>query len=118
MALLGSLVVLTGRAEGTGAVPPWAIEIYPPAMALLIAGYGLRFGHRASLVMAGLILAAVLAAAGGRGYVALRRVVAGLDSIAVGLVLFGLAVLTSMAKGGVLPWRIPDRKDQLPQAPD
>ena len=41
------------------------------------------------------------------------QVVAGLDYIAIGLVLFSLAVLTSMAKGGVLPWAIRDRKGKV-----
>ena len=49
---------------------------------------------------------------GCRGYWALRQVVAGIDYIAMGMVLFSLAVLTSMAKGGVLvlPWRMMDRR--------
>ncbi len=118
MALLASLVVLTGRIERTGAVPSWAMDVYPLLMSVVIAGYGFMLGHRTSRAAAGLILAAWLAAAGCRGYWSLRRVVAGLDYIAVGLVLFSLAVLTSMAKGGVLPWRVLDQKGKVPDAPD
>ncbi len=118
MALLAALVVLSGRIERTGAVPTWAMESYPLAMALVIAGYGFVLGHRTSLAAAGLILAAWLVAVGCRGYGSLRRVVTGLDYIAIGLILFSLAVLTSMAKGGVLPWRILDQKGKIPDAPD
>ena len=46
------------------------------------------------------ILFAWLAAAFCRGYGDLRQVVAGIDYIAIGMVLFSLAVLTSMVKGG------------------
>jgi hypothetical protein len=118
MALLASLVVLTGRIERNGAVPSWAIEVYPLVMALAIAGYGFGLGHRTSRAAAGLILAAWLVAVGCRGYGSLRRVVTGLDYIAIGLILFSLAVLTSMVKGGVLPWRILDQKGKIPDAPD
>ena len=67
-------------------------------MAMAIAGYGFMLGHRASRTVAGLILAAWLVAVGCRGYGSLRRVVAGIDYITIGMVLFSLAVLTSMAK--------------------
>ena len=71
-------------------------------MSLMIAGYGFALGHRTSLASAGLIFLIWLAALACRGYGSLRHVVAGLDYITIGLVLFILAVLTSMAKGGVL----------------
>jgi hypothetical protein len=116
MALLASLVVLSGRFERTGAVPTWAMDVYPLAMAMAIAGYGFMLGHRTSRTAAGLILAAWLVAFGCRGYGSLRRVVTGLDYIAIGLVFFSLAVLTSMAKGGALPRRILDHKEKIPDA--
>jgi hypothetical protein len=116
MALLASLVVLSGRFERTGAVPTWAMDVYPLAMAMAIAGYGFMLGHRTSRTAAGLILAAWLVAVGCRGYGSLRRVVTGLDYIAIGLVSFSLAVLTSMAKGGALPRRILDHKETIPEA--
>jgi hypothetical protein len=102
MGLLAALAVLSGRIAPGDDLPSWTIEAYAPAMALLIAAYGLALRHRASQAVAGLILAAWLTVLGGRGYGALRRVAAGLDYIAVGLVLFSLAVLTSLAKGGML----------------
>ena len=43
------------------------------------------------------------AGAGWRGYRALREEVAGLDYLAVGLLLFPVAVLISLAKAGKLP---------------
>jgi hypothetical protein len=49
---------------------------------------------------------------------AIRQVVAGIDYIAMGLVLFSLAVLTSLAKRGVLPRDIGGRKAELPETPD
>ena len=105
VALLGSLVVVTGRVEPTTAVPSWIIDVYPLALSLMVAGYGFVLGHRLSLGFAVLILAAWLTAVGCRGYNSLRHVVVGLDYIAIGMLLFSLAVLTSMLKGGVLPGR-------------
>ena len=96
MALLACLVVLTGRSGRPEAPPAWLIEAYPLAMATLLAGYGALLGHRTSLAGAGLILASWLGVAGWRGYGSLRHHVAGLDYIALGLVLFALAVLASL----------------------
>jgi len=118
MALLGSLVAMTGRFEHIGGTPKWLVEAYPLVMAILIAGYGFVLGHRLSVTSAWLIVSFWLGAVSCRGYVPLREVVAGLDSIAIGMVLLGLAVLTSMAKGGVLPWRIGDRRGKAPNAPN
>jgi hypothetical protein len=39
---------------------------------------------------------------GGRAYGSLRKVVLGLDHIALGLALFGVAMLVSLAKAGLL----------------
>ena len=62
LALLASLVVMTGWIERTGAIPSWAIEVYPLVMSVIVAGYGFLLGHRASLASAGLILICWLAA--------------------------------------------------------
>jgi len=113
IALLGALVATTGRIGHTGGIPQWLVEAYPLVMAILIAGYGLVLGHRLSIASAWLIVTIWLALMGCRGYVSLRKAVAGLDYIAIGMVLLGLAVLTSMAKGGVLPWRIGDRRGKF-----
>ena len=118
MALLASLAVVSGRVERTGAIAPWMLDVYPLVVSLTVAGYGYLLGDRPSRAVAGLILCAWLAAVGGRGYGSLRRIVAGLDYLAIGMALFTLAVLTSMAKGGVLPRKMMDRKGKLPDASD
>jgi hypothetical protein len=114
MGLLAALAAMSGQISLGAGVPSWGIEAYAPAMCLLIAAYGLALGHRASQAAAGLILVAWLAVLGGRGYRALRQLAAGLDYIAVGLVLFSLAVLTSLAKGGAWPRPItrPDKDEE------
>jgi hypothetical protein len=104
MALLGAFVAMTGRIEYAGGAPKWLIEAYPLVVALVIAGYGFVLSHRYSILSALLILSGWVAVMGCRGYVSLRRAVTGLDYIAIGMVLLGLAVLTSMAKGGAIPW--------------
>jgi hypothetical protein len=117
MALLGSLLAMTGRIDPAVTSSPWMVEVYPLVMAILIASYGFVLGHRPSITIAWLIVSCWLAVLGCRGYVSLRRAVAGLDYIAIGMVLLGLAILTSMAKGGVLPGRLGDRRGKAPNAP-
>lgn len=111
LALLACLVVLTGRAEG---LPPWAVWAYPPVTGALIACYGLVFIHEISAGVAMIVLASSLAIACGQGYRSLRQVVAGLDYLVIGMTLFALAVLTSLVKGGVLPWKVAPKGDQGP----
>jgi hypothetical protein len=113
LAAIAGLVAMTGQFDG---VPRWATLAYPVAMAALLAGYGRRFRHRLSLAAAGLIASAWLLGAALRGYVLLRQMVAGLDYLALGMILFVLAVLTSMAKGGVLPLRHLKAKRGLPDS--
>ena len=100
MAVLGSLLVLTGRIERSPAIPSWVIDVYPLVVCVIIAGYGFVLGHRTSLASAGLIVCSWLASIGWRGYCSLRQFAAGIDYIAIGMLLFSLAVLTSMVKGG------------------
>ena len=102
-ALLGCLVVLTGRLGRTEAVPAWAMAVYPLVMASVIAGYGFLLKHRTSLRVAGVILSSWLVVVGCQGSISARQAVVGLDYLALGVVLFALAVLTSVVKGGVLP---------------
>ena len=112
-ALLGCLVVLTGQVDSTETVPAWALEVYPLAVTAVIAGYGYLLGHRTSLTVAGLILSFWLVAVGYRGYCSARHVVVGLDYLAIGMVLFALAVLTSVVKGGIVPWGFWTRKGEV-----
>jgi hypothetical protein len=118
MVLGGSLFAMTGRIGRADSVPAWAIELYPPVMCALIAGYGFTLGHRASLASASLILFAKLTAVLCWCYGCLRQVVVGIDYIALGMALFSVAVLTSMVKGGLLPGRIAGGRGKLPEAPD
>ena len=71
-----------------------------------------------SLAVAGLILGFWLIGVGWRGYSYARQTVVGLDYLAIGMVLFALAVLTSVIKGGVLPWGFWNRKGKLPDPVD
>ena len=118
MAVFACLFALTGSRKGAGAVPTWAIVLYPPAMAALIAGYGLVLDHRASRTSAWLILASWLVTAGWRGYLALREVVLGLDYLALGMAAFALAVFVSVAKAGVLPGRAAASGGKLLETPE
>ncbi len=118
MAVLSSLLVLTGRIEPSPAIASWAIEVYPLLICMIIAGYGFVLGHRTSLASAGLIAFSWLASVGWRGYCSLRQFAAGIDYIAIGMLLFSLAVLTSMVKGGVLSSRTTDHKPEVPDAPE
>jgi hypothetical protein len=102
LVLPACLLALFGATEPPADVPPWAVAAYPLLMAVLLAGYGLLLRHRVSYGVAGLVLACWLAVAGWSGYRALRELVAGLDYIVLGLLLFVLAVLVSLAKSGVL----------------
>jgi energy-converting hydrogenase Eha subunit E len=118
MAVVGSLYVLIGSSERSPAIASWAIEVYPLFVCMIIAGYGFVLGHRTSLASAGLIVFSWVASVGWRGYCALRQFAAGIDYIAIGMLLFSLAVLTSMVKGGVLSSRTTDHKTDVPDAPE
>ncbi len=118
MAVLGSLMVLTGTVERSPAIASWAFEVYPFIVCVIIAAYGFVLGHRTSLASAGLIVFVWLAGVGWRGYCSLRQFAAGIDYIAVGMLLFSLAVLTSMVKGGMLSSRTKDQKPEVPHVPE
>ena len=118
MAVLGSLMVLTGTVERSPAIASWAFEVYPFIVCVIIAAYGFVLGHRTSLASAGLIVFVWLAGVGWRGYCSLRQFAAGIDYIAVGMLLFSLAVLTSMVKGGMLSSRTKDHKPEVPHVPE
>jgi hypothetical protein len=84
-------------------LPPSVGSVYAPALAVVLAAYGLLLRHRPSIVMAGLILAMWLATAGWQGYRYLRLVLVGLDYIALSLAAFVVAVLISLAKARLWP---------------
>jgi hypothetical protein len=98
--LLVCPLVLLGGYEPPGGLPGWVVWVYPLAMALLLVGYGLLLTHRPSILIGVLLLGCWLAVGSWWGYRALRRVVTGLDHIALSLILFALAVLVSVGKSG------------------
>jgi hypothetical protein len=102
MALLAGLAAVLGPLEPPAGPVAWAVWAYPPVLAIVLAVYGRRLRHVPSLVVAGLVGACWLASVGWWGYGSLRRLVTGLDHIALSLALFALAVLVSLGKSGVL----------------
>ncbi len=99
LVLLACLGTTLGRPAGQTS---WIAVVYPLVMAGLLVGYGLWLRHRLSCAVAGVVLAWGIVGACWQGYRAAREVVAGLDQIALGLALFGLAVLVSLGKAGAL----------------
>jgi hypothetical protein len=105
LGVLGCLAVTTGRAGASSeALPPWLPWVYPVAMCLVLAAYGRWLDHGPSLWAAGVIVFFWLVGSGWRGYCSLRHLIAGLDYIALGGASFALAWLTSLVKGGVVPF--------------
>jgi hypothetical protein len=106
---VGALVVL-GYGLGVlfaGVAPPESlatapVEAFPLVLAALLAAYGLMLGHRLSQGAAGVLVVGWLASLGWLGYGLLRQLIAGLDYLALSLVVFALAVLTSLLKSGIL----------------
>jgi len=111
--LLACLGTLLGRFEDS-ATPLWAIFFYPLFMAALLVGYSRLTRQRFSLGAAGLVLTVWLAGAGWHGYCWLRQVVMGLDHILLSLALFGVALLISLGKSGMLARWIGSRRRTLP----
>ncbi len=82
---------------------PWGmITAYPPAMAAIILMYGLVLRHWPSMLVSGVVLVCWLVVTGWGGYSTLRKAIRGLDWLAISLVVFVQAVLTSLAKSGLL----------------
>lgn len=83
---------------------PMADAAYLPTMAAMAVVYARIGGGRAFLVSAGLLIGAWGLVYGSRSYLALRRLVPGIDQIALGLLSFVVAALISLAKAGVSLW--------------
>jgi hypothetical protein len=116
LVLLACLAALLGRFEDPAGLPPWLIPAYPLVMAAILTGYGLLLRHRPSFMVVGLVVACWLAGVGWQGYFYLRQAVAGLDQIALSMALFGLAILVSLGKAGLLsPW-LPEWWSKVPPA--
>lgn len=104
-ATLGAVVVLSGGVDRPESIPTWALEVYPPGVIIVVAAYGYLLGHRASYTLAGLTLCLWLGVAGCRCYVVARQFIVGLDYLALSMLFFALAVLTSVSRGRVPLWR-------------
>jgi hypothetical protein len=102
LVLLAGLATLFVPIDLPRGVPAAMIGAYPAALAAILAAYGLLLRHRTSQVVAGLVVLCWMMTGGWWAYSALRAMVRGLDYLVVSLVLFVLAILTSLAKSGVL----------------
>jgi hypothetical protein len=114
LGLLACLAVLFGRFDRPDFAPAWTVTAYPLLVSGLLAGYARLLRHRFSGIAANLALAAWMAVLTWRSYCSLRHVVLGLDFIATGLVLLALAEGISLAKAGLIPWRVARRPRKLP----
>lgn len=83
-------------------IEPWTLQVYPVAVALLLAAYGFEFRHPFTLVIARLIFVCVAARAATWGYLSARHRVSGLDYLALSLCVFFVALGISLGKSGVL----------------
>lgn len=91
----------------------WRSWAYPPAVALVLLGYGWVVPSVAAALASALIGVAWTCAAGSWSYAATRRIVPGIDYIVIGLALFALAVVVSVAKGGRLQEPVDKTSDAL-----
>jgi hypothetical protein len=106
LVLVACLAVLLVELDLWSGVPPWLVVVYPLILATLLAGYGVLLGHRVSLGVSALVLVCWLGVCGWWGYGSLRQLVAGLDYLALSLLLFTVALLVSLAKSGLLTRRL------------
>jgi hypothetical protein len=110
MRACGALLLLTlgfvsaiGYAQVSGSLPVVLAPYYPALLAGVACGYGFLVRDRTYLDGAVVSLAVWLGWSGWRGYAQLRKGVAGLDHIVLGLVFFSLAMAISLRKAGVRP---------------
>jgi hypothetical protein len=114
LVLLGCLAVLSRQGGLSGLTPTWMRGAYALTAAVVLAGYGRRLEHRGASFGAILAMLGALVTLGGESYASLRHVVPGLDFIATGLVLLGLAELVSLAKAGLLRWPVVRKRRGVP----
>lgn len=94
----GCLAALFNLEWYLGYFSPWMVWVYPLEMAALLTCYGLLLRHWPSLIIAALIVPCWLARFGWEGYVALKKLVPGLDYIAISLITLVLAITMSLVK--------------------
>jgi hypothetical protein len=114
LVLLACLGVLSGRWEHAAFDPAWFRTGYVLAATGLLAAYAWQGSDRVARLGACLTLASWLLTLGWESYAPLRRVIVGLDFIATGLLLLGLAELTSLAKAGLVRWPIVRKRRSVP----
>jgi hypothetical protein len=117
LALTGAVVIFVPL-TAPAIIPPWLLVVYPPIVAMFLAGYGLLLGQRSLIAGAGLLSAFWIAAAGWRFYRALRLTVVGLDYMAIGLALFVVAVVISLGKSAARSSWIADQKQKVGEMVD
>ena len=100
LVLIGCLVAIFVPLPLPADLPSWSVWVYPPAMGLMLAGYGLLLRHAGSVAVAGLILLSWLIGAGVLGYRYLRHLLVGLDYIALSIAMLVLGILMSLVKSG------------------
>ena len=84
-------------------LPPYLAPWHPLFVMLATVAYGLLVRNRSYLVIAGATLAAWVGASTFQSYQQLRRIVAGVDEIALGLLFFVIAAAISLKKAGLWP---------------
>jgi hypothetical protein len=94
------VMFLTGRLPA--AFPDWAIVLYPPSIAVLLAAFGLLRWNPATLAMAGFLLGAWSLSRSWQTYRVLRQQVIGMDYLVLSVAVFALALTISLGKSGVL----------------
>jgi hypothetical protein len=112
--LLACLVVLAGRGGWNELASPPMRAAYALTAAAVLAGYGQLRKHRTAQIGALVAALGTLGTLGAESYGSLRRVVPGLDFIATGLLLLGLAELTSLAKAGLMRWPVGQKRPSVP----
>jgi hypothetical protein len=118
LSLLAALAVMFLPLTPPAELPRWTLTLYPLAIALLLAGYGVWLRHVPTLVIAGAVLAMWGAASGWQIYRVVRTLVVGMDYLVLSLLVFGLAVLISLAKSRVLSRWIASWREGVEEIPD
>ncbi|MEW4568704.1 hypothetical protein AB1L88_12635 [Tautonia sp. JC769] len=113
--ILGVCWMIGAFAEVFLRLGPMADAAYLPTLAALAVAYARGGGGRAFLVAAALLIGGWVCVYGAWSYRTLRRLVPGLDQIALGLLSFAVAALISLAKAGVTLW--PGASRRAPEPP-
>lgn len=98
-ACLGMMLVPVTPPSG---LPGWLLELYAPAMAGLLLGYGVWRRQRFMLAVAVLIYALWALVTGWQIYRAVRQLIVGIDYLVLSALVFILAIVVSLTKAGVL----------------